>query len=190
MSPRARYIPAGAVKVADKLSDAVAFIYERRGRPVALVYVGSQSKPVSAYSYRSAPERERYVRAAFEARRAVLALKRQRQEERKAYQPTYKPGDVLGTCWGYDQTNREFFEVVEAKGKHVILRELAQERIDTGWCRGKAVPLPGSYVGEPIRRLAQPHGIRIDSCRLATPAAVEDVAGVKVVKPVGWSSYA
>ncbi|WP_051356388.1 hypothetical protein [Azorhizobium doebereinerae] len=190
MSPRARFTPAGAVKVSDKLSDAVAFVYERRGRPIACVYVGNQSKPVSAYSYRSALDRERSIRAAFEARRAAMAVKRQRQEERKAYRPACKPGDVLGTCWGYEQTNREFFEVIEVKGKFVILRELAQERIDTGWSQGKAVPLPGSYVGEPIRRLAQPHGIRIDSCRLATPAAVEDVAGVKVVKPVGWSSYA
>ncbi len=190
MTAPARYIPAGAVKVADKLSDAVAYLYERQGKPIACVYVGSQSKPVSACSYRNPQSRERDVRAAFETRRGVLALKRQRQEERKAYQPTYKPGDILGTCWGYEQTNREFFQVVELKGKHVILRELAQERVDTGWNRGNAVPLPGSYVGEPIRRLAQPHGIRIDSCRLATPSAVDDVAGVKVVRPVGWSSYA
>ena len=70
---------------------------------------------------------------AFESRRKSLAFKSERQAARKAWVPTYKVGDIFRTCWGYDQTNVEYFELIEIRGKHGIFRELNQERIDTGW---------------------------------------------------------
>jgi hypothetical protein len=102
--------------------------------------------------------------------------------------PNYKVGEILHTCWGYDQTNIEYFEVVELRGKHVILRELAQERTATGFDQGNCAPIAGKYVGEPIRRLAQERGIKIDDCRTAFRSATTTVAGVEVHKPLGWSA--
>lgn len=41
------YIPKGAVKVADKQSDAVAYLYSTpAGQPAVRVFYGKQSKPV------------------------------------------------------------------------------------------------------------------------------------------------
>ncbi|MBK8009587.1 MAG: hypothetical protein IPK23_15045 [Rhizobiales bacterium] len=113
-----------------------------------------------------------------------------RREARKAWVPPYKIGDIFRTCWGYDQTNVEFFELVALRGKTGVLRELKQERVEEGWARGKCVPLPGEYICEPIRRQCREHGFKISSCQIAYPAAVETVAGVRVVKPASWTAYA
>jgi hypothetical protein len=69
---RTRYIPKGAMKITDKLSDAVAYIYtdSKRNRPCAIVYYGKQSKAVGHHSYRDDAERARGVARYFEGRQA------------------------------------------------------------------------------------------------------------------------
>ena len=194
------YIPKNATKVADKLSDAVAYIYtDKAGKPHARVFFGAQAKPVISYYYSNEAAREKSVRAAFENRRAWIARRKERRDERTSWVPTYKVGDILHTCWGYEQTNVEYFQIVEIKGKYAILREIAQERTATGIDQGRCVPLPGQFLepryagddrGKPIRRLMQKHGIKICDVRtawLSTPT--EKVPGVKVYEPTGWSSY-
>ena len=198
--PPTRYIPKNATKVTDKKSDALAYLYTNKdGKPVAVIYVGKQSKPVSHFRYKDEARRTANVAEAFKNRQETLARKATRHSEKKAWACDYKVGEILGTCWGYDQTNREFFEVIEIRGKHVIIRELAQERTATGWEQGNCVPLPGQYLspryegddrGKPMRKLAQPNGVRISECQWASRETPQMVAGIPVYKPTGWSSYA
>lgn len=163
-----------------KATDSEAFLYDsRNGAPAVALFIGAAQKP-KRFVFRNEAHRARYIADAFAQARA--------HKERADYQPDYKPGDLLRTCWGYDQTNVEWFEVIEAKGKHVVLREVAQERTATGsdWS-GSCVPLRGSYIGEPIRRMASAHGIKIDNVRRAYRAETMKVAGVEVVQPARWS---
>ena len=195
-----RYIPKNAVKVADKLSDAVAYLsVNKDGKPVAVIYFGKQSKAYSHFRYANEDRRTLAVTEAFKARRDALDYKAKRHTERTGWVCDYKVGEILSTCWGYDQTNREYYEVVEVRGKHVMLRELAQERTSEGWLCGKCVPLPGHYVsprydgderGQPMRRLAQQHGVRISSCQWASRETPKMVGGVPVYEASYWSSYA
>ena len=37
---RAFYIPRPSIKVADKASDAIAYLYERDGKPFAALFIG------------------------------------------------------------------------------------------------------------------------------------------------------
>ena len=56
---RESWIPKGATKVADKMSDAVAYLYTTAaGKPGAAIFFGKQNKPVSKYYYRDAARRE------------------------------------------------------------------------------------------------------------------------------------
>lgn len=134
---KTRYIPAGSLKVSDKLSSAVAYLYERNGRE--------------------------FVHSA-------------------------KVGDIYRTSWGYDQTNVEFFKVVEIRGKFAILREIACASRGDGFGSEKCVPQSGAFLeprykgddqGLPIRRLIQDGRIRIDDVRTAWPWG-ERIAGVVV----------
>lgn len=186
------FIPAGAVRVADKQSDAVAFLYTNtgNGKPAARVFYGKQSKPVFAHYYSNEKARENAVTAAFEGRRATLNRRAGYAAERKNFVHDYTVGEILHTSWGYDQTNVEYFEIVEVKGKWVTVREVAQERKNTNSMQGTCVPLSGKFIGEPLRRLAGQHGIKIDDVRRAYRSETKTVAGVKVHTPLSWSSYA
>ena len=63
-----------------------------------------------------------------------------------------KKGDILVSSWGYEQTNIDFYEVVNATEKTVTLIELASRRESEGYMRYKAMPIPGCGQGKPFRR--------------------------------------
>lgn len=192
MTPsREFYIPQGAVKVADKQSDAVAYLYTAsQGSPCARVFYGKQSKPVASYRYRSDAERERNVRALFEGRRSWLSRIAERRASDKAAGRGLEVGDIVRTCWGYEQTNVEFFEITALVGdKMVELRELAQVREGTGWEQGRCVPQSGSYIGEPIRRVARDGRVKIDDVRSGSKWNTARVAGVAIGPAASWTSY-
>ena len=186
-----RYIPPNAVKVSDKKSDAVAYVYESAGNPCARIFYGKQTKPVGAFRFRDAAERSKTILRYFESRQASCTSKAGYRAEQKAWIPTYKIGDIFNTCWGYDQTNMEYFEVTEVKGKHLILCQIAVKSYATGHMSNKVIPLPGEFIGKPIRKLAQQRGVRIDECRWASLTTfAEPVKGVKIYQSGDTSSYA
>ncbi len=74
MLSREFYIPKGSIKVSDKQSDAIAYIYNNAsGRPAACLFLGKQAKPVSQYYYSSEAKREESITKAFENYRAHKA---------------------------------------------------------------------------------------------------------------------
>lgn len=195
------YIPKNSSKVTDKLSDAVAYLSQfsdkfGNTKLRATVFYGKQAKPVADYSFKTVERRNAAVAEYFTARQKSLAFKTAHKAARTSWVPDYKVGDLLRTSWGYDQTNVEYFEVIEIKGKHLILREIAQKTVQTGHDQGKCVPLPGQYLtprydgddrGLPIRRLAQQNGARICDVRWASRCKPEMVAGVPVYSPAYYS---
>src|SRR6266436_2426974 len=53
------FIPKGAVKITDKHSDAVAYVYsDQSSRLYGMVFFGKQGKPVFHYRYRDTTRRE------------------------------------------------------------------------------------------------------------------------------------
>jgi hypothetical protein len=187
---RSSFIPKGAIKVADKASDAIGYVYsDGRGRPCARVFFGKQAKPVSNYSYASPAARQKHVAEMFARRQAWQA--RKAAEKANAVTYTYTVGEILSTCWGYEQTNREFYEVVRVSGSAVTVRQIATETVSTGWATDRVVPLPGAHIGEEIRRMARRGctGLKMNSSATARPHDFEMVAGVKVYRPVSTSSY-
>ena len=63
-----------------------------------------------------------------------LSFKEQRkqakQEARKIFQNPYKVGDILHHSWGYDQTNSDFYQVVEVKTASVVLRKIGAKTVE------------------------------------------------------------
>lgn len=187
--PREFYIPKGSTKVADKQSDAVAYLHtNRNGQPCAACFAGKQAKPAQHYRYANDARREAGVRAFFESRRETLKRGEARRAERKAFAHSCQVGDIYRTNWGYDQTNVEFFEVVEIRGKYAVLREIASASSDDGHGSEQCVAQSGEYLkpryegddrGLPIRRLIQEGHIKIDDVRYAWPWG-KRVAGVVV----------
>lgn len=174
------YIPKGSTKVADKLSSAVAYLYERNGILFAMGFHGRADKPDWHFRFKTAHLREKHIREHFQAWQARAKRVEDHRAEAKAWVNDYKVGDMLNTCWGYDQTNREFFEVIAVNGKMLTLREVAQTRRDTGYNQWQCGPLPGDYIGDPIIRRAQQYGIKIDDVRRAHRSSYKEVGSVRI----------
>lgn len=190
--PREFYIPAGAVKVADKASDAVAYLYTATtGAPCATLFAGKSSKPLWRYRFHDQARREKAIGEAFAARRQCAERKAAASAARKAWVNPYKVGDLFRRVWGYDQTNVDWYEVVKVSGKTVWVRTIEQARIETGWCVGKTTPQPGKYTKEPAKKcLAQDGRIKINHYAHAYHVKPEIVAGVPVYSVDSFSTYA
>lgn len=131
MTAASRYIPKGAIKVADKKSDAVAYFYgspnpnqiiNGKPAPCARVFYGKQTKPVLAAIFGSTPKmsgealRAERVGQYFKARQETLARKAAEREARKATGRGVEVGQFLASSWGYDQTNVNFYKVTKLIG--------------------------------------------------------------------------
>ena len=68
-----------------------------------------------------------------------------------------KVGDVFVNSWGYEQTNIDFWQVVELKGQtQIILRAIKSEGRNIEWCQRMVKPVKDAftshYEGETIRK--------------------------------------
>jgi hypothetical protein len=54
--------------------------------------------------------------------------------------PTVNVGDIFVSSWGYDQTNIDFYKVLNVKNKSAILVEIGQTRNYTGHMQGICIP--------------------------------------------------
>lgn len=187
--PREFYIPKGALKVSDKQSSAVAYLHDRLGVPYALAFQGKADKPSWHYRFRDAARREKAIVEHFENVRRRERAKIEDRAKTKTFVHSVQVGDIYRTCWGYDQTNVEFFEIVEVKGKYAILREIASASVDDGKGSERCVPQSGAFLspryqgddrGLPIRRLIQDRAIKIDECRRASPWGSRGPGGIVI----------
>lgn len=157
------YIPKGAVKVADKQSDAVAYFYSApNGAPSVRVFYGKQSKPVVACYYlarkgMSAEQvRTESVAYAFKSRRTSLANKAEWKAKRMAAAKAGKVevGAYFYTSWGYDQTNIDWYRVEKLIGQTmaevVEVAAMDASKGNEAWMTGKSIP-SDQPCGKPFR---------------------------------------
>jgi hypothetical protein len=167
------YVPKGAVKVTDKKSDAVAYLYSggasarAGGKPVpcARVFYGKQAKPVAAYQYLDETKRADAIVRLFQARQAWADAKAKRAAERNAQGHGAQVGQFLSTSWGYDQTNVDFYQITKLIGRTMV--ELVKvPAIAAGGEGGAAMSdkvIPGAgKVGAPFRVVMKNGRARVD----------------------------
>ena len=169
---RTHYIPKGAVKVQHKSTDAVVYLYTQgdpRCRPCAVAFSGKRNVPDFAISFTTDAQREKHVSEYLAARVASMLHKAELRNARRPVAGEWNVGDILVSSWGYEQTNVDFYEITEARGKTVWLRRIAADSVDKGNMSGTVTPRPGDFLprAEVLRRLAQPGHVRIDRDRHA-----------------------
>ena len=143
--------------------DATVYVYEVKGRPHACMFGGKRSKPDSRYYYRSVEARDKAVEDYFDGLQASIDFKaaykaKQKDEKEKAVE-TIKVG-------GYDQTNVEFFQILEKKGKKVTMVELAQvydEKSGEFSAADYVKPNPFKRIGKPFTKMVTGKGFNMNS---------------------------
>jgi hypothetical protein len=177
---RESYIPKGSIKVADKLSDAVAYLWNSlSGGFGATVFYGKQARPRSNVYYRTAEARETAIKFAFDSRRKSIAFKAEQKANEKRIK--LEVGHILHTNWGYDQTNVEFYQVTKLIGRAMVeIREIGQCVDQTGFMTGNSTPKLDSFIGEASRHRLNSSGVKIG----------HHYAWIWKGTPERWSSYA
>lgn len=134
------------------------------------IWEGSKRAKHSEYfSCKQRSTMEKAVAAAFdrqaskEARAAATstANKASRQEPASKF---WASGDVVYTSWGYDQTNVDFYQIIEVKNRSVIVQELKQNCSDDGGpSGGKTQPRRNEFCSDPMICILRPdHGFKVD----------------------------
>lgn len=86
-------------------------------KPALALFVGKSAKPTSNYYYANEEKREEEIERVVAREQAIKNEKKTEMERRKAFTPTSKAGDIFVSSWGYEQTNVDFYLLLEVKGK-------------------------------------------------------------------------
>ncbi len=154
---RERWIPQGYTTLVDEPDLAV---YAGPVGLTAICYTFARTKPDWHFRFHSPEERERKIaetRGTIEAHRSRIEAERR---QRRQWQTGLKVGDILHGSWGYDQTNAEFWQVVDvrASGKTVRIAPLAHKAVEgsQGFMSQMVLPQPGVFTDEPVTKRVQP----------------------------------
>jgi hypothetical protein len=115
-------------------------------------------KPFCNYAFKTLERLQTYKENQIKAYKELLEIKRARKEAAKATPEKLaliKVGDIFNWTWGYEQTNQDYFQLIELRGQIGIFRELDQDRTETGWLTGNCKPIKDSFKGDPFRKKIQ-----------------------------------
>lgn len=135
-----RYFPEGSTVEEFTDINIVVCRYGSDDKPCARGFKGKSIKPSFHYSFRSIEKREQFISAWLDQQRKNHAACVTAKAARKALQSqpnTLKAGDVLVNVWGWEQTNVDFFQVIESKGHTVKIRSITSQ--STGECGGSSM---------------------------------------------------
>ena len=180
--PRSSYIPDNAVLVDAEGSDAEIYYYtDRNNKPSMVAFAGRQQKPSQHFYYKSEDIREFRKNQFIESRRINAINKKRRAEENKRPH-SFEVGTILSSSWGYDQTNVDFYQVVNIVSKRTIeMRAIAQEKKCDAIDSGTTIPMKDKFIGDVTRHL-----VTQDYIRLSSYSGASLWSG----NPMYWSSYA
>lgn len=169
-------INEGAKMTEHKDIKIVTFNKTIRGenRPCLMVWMGKQSKAFINYYYLNTDSRKEAIEGAMKRSGERTEYKTEKKAERKAFVPDVKIGDIYCSSWGYDQTNVDFYQVIDIMGKCTVkIREIKQ-RIEegSGMSHGMAcnvLPVKDDFIDDEVftKRIGK-YGIRFSSFQSAS----------------------
>lgn len=120
------------VKAWKGAADKAAFYYCFRSEDRARAYVDEYTASVA----RGVTSRAERTKATADKRASLKASDH------------FTVGDVVYNSWGYDQTNIDWYQVVEVKAKSVVIRPVARNYAETQFMAGRCQPRRNEFTGE------------------------------------------
>lgn len=184
-----RIVPAGYSLFA---SDPALKVEVYRKDLCLKAFAGRSDKGRFHYRFPNETELSGYLSKWLDDQRSKHQTKlEQRAEEKDAVSPL-EVGDLIVASWGHDQTNVDYYLVMERIGKKgVTLQQVGNHKTLDQGDRGRCVPDLNVHKGKPFRAKSNKDGvIRLSSYCYASPETYT-LDGEKRVYPERyWSSYA
>jgi len=158
------FIPAKFEEKIVKFDGAVeVYIIENGPNYVAKGFKGKAAKSAFHYKFRTAERMAEYIDEFFSDYAKVLEYKANKKAADKLKKieaaAALKVGDIYYSSWGYDQTNIDFYKIVDVKGTKATLVEIAKKYLEPdSQYEDKVVPDPDVLVGEPMNKIVNAYG--------------------------------
>jgi hypothetical protein len=114
----------------------------------AIAYRGTSSKCDWYYQFKTLDSLAEKTRLFFEKVDSIKQYSDSKKQTRKEFKTSLKPGDILYTSWGYDQTNVEFYQVHTVHNNTITIQEICQEYTEDGFMSGYTIPIPNKPAKE------------------------------------------
>jgi hypothetical protein len=171
---RESFIPKDVEPIRLPHINAEIYFEERNGKYLAKGFSGKRAKPDFYYNFRTSEQREKYLAEYIKRLESIQKYKEEQKAKRQTFQHTLKIGDILECSWGYEQTNVDFYQVLEVKGKMVKIREIksSMPNGETGFMTGHVIPLKDQFIEkepEMLKRVGEGNSVSIESYASASP---------------------
>jgi len=162
----------------------IIFLYTNNNKPVLAIFGPRGHRPETHFNFKNEAQRANYL-----ADQKTSIQRRHDQDEARMKQYTeekkgFEVGKILRSSWGCEQTNIDYYLIIERKNDFVTLQEIGENRqTDPRYGdRGTTTPDTNKKVGEPFKK------------KVSKFASIE-LASYKFgrlwdEKPDYWSSYA
>lgn len=148
-----RFIPDNAIETTFENIKAIVYQYEKEdGTPCAIAYSGRKNSSDFHYKFKTDVQRQQSIQEWKGQLEKRMQEKERQRAAQKAFKHSFEIGSILYESFGYEQTNVTFFEVIEVvTNKTIVIQEICKDIIENHGMSGYAMPLPGSYRGNPIK---------------------------------------
>ena len=140
-----------------------ATVEHKNGKCYAMGFQGRAQKPAFNYRFNSSERMYEFIQGWVEKMENIVQLKEERKEKAKADKKEMadkvKVGSFFYSSWGYDQTNVNFYKVIEKKGVTVKLVEVAPVVVSSGY--SDSVIPSNEIIGEPMTKRLNQYGVKI-----------------------------
>jgi|SRR5882672_3504882 len=162
-------IAAPAVIKAIRIKEhKIEFSTNQRGFPVARYFRmmssgknKGQYKSIDGFYFQTEEKRVKWVAEKVANIKGWIAIDESRKTAKKEARANMKHGFEVGQIfydsWGYDQTNIDFFKIIEVKERSVVIQEIGASPVPGtyGHDSQNVKPNPDSVFGKPMLKIIQ-----------------------------------
>lgn len=163
------FVPAEFKEKIVKFNGALeVYIVENGPSYVAMGFKGKAAKPAFHYKFKTAERMAEHIDKFFAHYAEMVEYKaneKAKAEAKKAEAAkNLKIGDIYYSSWGYDQTNVDFYKVLEVKKSSAVIVKVGSKTVlDNGSSYTEVVPAPEHEIDEPMLKRIQEYGFKIYS---------------------------
>ena len=150
-------------------TDLAIWSWDEGGVPHAIAFQGKADKPLWHFRFSTPEQREKRIEVTVQSRLASLGHKQERRAVRQAFQHSLKVGDILYSSWGYDQTNVDFYKVVEVKDKSVVICKISKSVAREEEGADYVVPAGGCAGERMLKLVKEGNAVKLTSFSSARP---------------------
>lgn len=132
--------------------------YDTNGNPCAAIFMKKEVKPSYHYRFEDEAQRNDFIERRMTAADNEIFRENEQLQKNMLEAQKYCAGAIVYSSWGYEQTNVDFYIIVERSGVSVTLQQIGGIREYECDMSGKVSPDLSKTFGEPFKKRINKYG--------------------------------